>query len=175
LRFSCFNPIAIAFEHRISLAKLRWKITPWATSSRNPKYSFEKLAVAATRPPRITGLAQTIRLHLRPLGVCEHQSIHGKLLLEFESRLRRFVNPESQQTLEDLCRLFTMIITFETEQEVDGLWIAEVPELAGVMAYGASERQAIGKAEALALRVLAERIKHVEAQPMLLSILVAAE
>jgi predicted RNase H-like HicB family nuclease len=58
-----------------------------------------------------------------------------------------------------------MKITFETEQEVDGRWIAEVPELAGVMAYGASERQAIGRAEALALRVLAERIAHGEAQP----------
>jgi predicted RNase H-like HicB family nuclease len=68
-----------------------------------------------------------------------------------------------------------MNITFETEQEVDGRWLAEVPELAGVMAYGATETEAIGRAEALALRVLAERIEHGEAQPMDVRISVAAE
>ena len=53
-----------------------------------------------------------------------------------------------------------MNITFETELETDGRWIAEVPELAGVMAYGATEMEAVGKAEALALRVLAERVVY---------------
>ncbi len=51
-----------------------------------------------------------------------------------------------------------MNITFETEREIDGRWIAEVPELPGVMAYGATELQAIGNTEALALRALAENI-----------------
>lgn len=51
-----------------------------------------------------------------------------------------------------------MNLTFETEQEHDGRWIAEVPELPGVLVYGATQQQAIIKAEALALRVLAERI-----------------
>ena len=55
-----------------------------------------------------------------------------------------------------------MNLTFETEQEEDGRWLAEVPELAGVMAYGASEVEAITKAEALALRVLAKRLEHAE-------------
>ena len=68
-----------------------------------------------------------------------------------------------------------MKITFETEQETDGRWIAEVPELPGVMAYGASQMEAMGKAEALALRVLAERIEHGEARPMNVSVFVAAE
>lgn len=68
-----------------------------------------------------------------------------------------------------------MKITFETEQEDDGRWIAEVPELAGVLAYGKTEQQAIGHAQALALRVLAERIEHGEATPMSLSIHIAAE
>jgi predicted RNase H-like HicB family nuclease len=68
-----------------------------------------------------------------------------------------------------------MNITFETEQETDGRWIAEVPELPGVMAYGASQMEALGKAEALALRVLAERIEHGEAHPMNVSVFVAAE
>ena len=59
-----------------------------------------------------------------------------------------------------------MNITFETEREIDGRWIAEVPELLGVMAYGQTERQAIGNAEALALRALAERIENDEASPI---------
>ena len=46
-----------------------------------------------------------------------------------------------------------MNLTFETELETDGRWIAEVPELPGVMAYDKSE------SEAFALRVLAERIE----------------
>ena len=49
-----------------------------------------------------------------------------------------------------------MDVTFETEQEEDGRWLAEVPELAGVMAYGATEFEAIANAKALAFRVLAE-------------------
>ncbi len=55
-----------------------------------------------------------------------------------------------------------MNLTFETELEDDGRWIAEVPELAGVMAYGATKLQAMSKAEVLALRVLAERLEHGE-------------
>ena len=47
--------------------------------------------------------------------------------------------------------------TIETEQEEDGRWIAEVRELAGVMRYGRTRAEAIARAEALALRVLAER------------------
>ena len=56
----------------------------------------------------------------------------------------------------ELCYRCQMNITFETERETDGRWIAEVPELAGVLAYGATEMEAVGKAEALVLRVLAE-------------------
>ncbi len=59
-----------------------------------------------------------------------------------------------------------MNLTFETERESDGRWIAEVLELPGVMAYGATESETICKAEALALRVLAERFKHGEYAPM---------
>jgi predicted RNase H-like HicB family nuclease len=51
-----------------------------------------------------------------------------------------------------------MDITFETELESDSRWIADVPEIPGVMAYGQTEREAIGFAEALALRALAERL-----------------
>jgi predicted RNase H-like HicB family nuclease len=53
----------------------------------------------------------------------------------------------------------------EIEQEGDGRWIAEVPELPGVLAYGASREQAVTRAQALSLRVLAERLEHGEDIP----------
>ncbi len=55
----------------------------------------------------------------------------------------------------------------EIEREDDGRWIAEIPELPGVMAYGNSRNEAISKAEALALRVLADRLEHGEEIPEL--------
>jgi predicted RNase H-like HicB family nuclease len=68
-----------------------------------------------------------------------------------------------------------MNITFETELETDGRWIAEVPELAGVMAYGATEMEAVSKAEALALRVWAESIQQDERPTMKMFIEIAPE
>jgi predicted RNase H-like HicB family nuclease len=53
----------------------------------------------------------------------------------------------------------------EIEQETDGRWMAEIGDLPGVMAYGATRNQAIGAVEALALRVVADRIEHGEALP----------
>ena len=50
--------------------------------------------------------------------------------------------------------------TVETDREDDGRWIAEVPELPGVLAYGDTREQAIAHAEALALRVLADEIEQ---------------
>lgn len=49
------------------------------------------------------------------------------------------------------------------DREDDGGWIAEVSELPGVMTYGQSRQEAIAKAEALALRVIADRLDHGEA------------
>ena len=51
-----------------------------------------------------------------------------------------------------------MNLTLECEQEEDGRWLAEVPQLPGVMAYGEKRDEAMSKAQALALRVLAERL-----------------
>jgi predicted RNase H-like HicB family nuclease len=59
-----------------------------------------------------------------------------------------------------------MQLTLEVEREDDGRWLAEVPELSGVIAYGASAAEAMSKAEVLALRVLADRIEHGEAAPV---------
>jgi predicted RNase H-like HicB family nuclease len=53
-----------------------------------------------------------------------------------------------------------MNLRIETELEEDGRWIAEVPQLPGVLVYGATAEEAAARAEALALRVLAERLEH---------------
>jgi len=68
------------------------------------------------------------------------------------------------------------MITFkvEVEQEEDGRWLAEVLELPGVLAYGQNQDAAVSKVQALALRVIAERLEHGEAGPQLLSISFAA-
>ena len=58
----------------------------------------------------------------------------------------------------------------ETEREDDGRWLAEVLELPGVLAYGDSQELAVSKVQALALRVIAERLEHGEAGPDLLTI-----
>lgn len=55
----------------------------------------------------------------------------------------------------------------ELDREEDGRWIAEVPDLPGVMAYGSNRDEAISKVEALALHVLADRLEHGEEIPEL--------
>ena len=55
-----------------------------------------------------------------------------------------------------------MRFLIETEQEEDGRWIAEVKDLPGVMAYGQTRDSAIDFVQALALRVIADRIEHGE-------------
>jgi predicted RNase H-like HicB family nuclease len=67
-----------------------------------------------------------------------------------------------------------MNFTIESEQEVDGRWLAEVLELPGVMVYGPTRAEAISKVLALALRSLADRIEHGEAAPTPLNISFAA-
>jgi predicted RNase H-like HicB family nuclease len=56
-------------------------------------------------------------------------------------------------------------LVVQTEQEEDGRWLAEIPAIPGAMAYGSSVEEAARKAEALALKVLAERLEHGEAAP----------
>jgi len=58
-------------------------------------------------------------------------------------------------------------MNIEIERESDGRWIAEIPDLPGVMAYGDSRLDAVAKAEALALRVIADRLEHGEGIPEL--------
>jgi predicted RNase H-like HicB family nuclease len=67
-----------------------------------------------------------------------------------------------------------MKFTVESEQEEDGRWLAEVLELPGVMVYGATRQEALAKAQALALRVMAERLDHGEMLAEPINILFAA-
>ena len=60
-----------------------------------------------------------------------------------------------------------MGLIVEVEQETDGRWLAEVPELPGVLAYGQTRLEAITRAQALALRVMADRLEHGEPVPPL--------
>ena len=60
-----------------------------------------------------------------------------------------------------------MNLQIEVEREDDGRWLAEIPELPGVMAYGQTREEAISRVKALALRVLADRLEHGESVPEL--------
>ncbi len=60
-----------------------------------------------------------------------------------------------------------MNLAIETEQESDGRWIAEIAQIPGALSYGASRQEAISRVEALALRVLADRLEHGEMPPEL--------
>jgi predicted RNase H-like HicB family nuclease len=67
-----------------------------------------------------------------------------------------------------------MQFTLEVEREDDGRWLAEVVQLPGALAYGASAEEAMARAEALALRALAEQLEHGEAGPVDISIVLPA-
>jgi predicted RNase H-like HicB family nuclease len=57
------------------------------------------------------------------------------------------------------------MLKIESEREEDGRWIAEVPTVPGVLVYGTTESEARAKAQALALRVIADRIENGEPLP----------
>ena len=58
----------------------------------------------------------------------------------------------------------------EVEREEDGRWIAEVPELPGVLAYGQTREEAVRRVQSLSLHVLAERMEHGETLPQVESV-----
>jgi predicted RNase H-like HicB family nuclease len=64
-----------------------------------------------------------------------------------------------------------MNFTIECEEEEDGRWIAEIPQLPGVLCYGQSADEAVSKAEVLALRTIAEQLEHGESKPVAINIL----
>ncbi len=64
----------------------------------------------------------------------------------------------------------TVVFSIEIEREDDGRWLAEVPALAGVMCYGVDRDEAVARVQALALRVIAERLEHREAPAEFLNV-----
>jgi predicted RNase H-like HicB family nuclease len=64
----------------------------------------------------------------------------------------------------------TMTFTIELERESDGRWIAEVADLSGVLSYGQTREEAVARVQALALRVIAERLEQSEAPAELLNV-----
>lgn len=70
----------------------------------------------------------------------------------------------------DECYSTSMTFAIELEQEADGRWLAEVPALSGVLCYGQDRDEAVAKVQALALRVIAERLDHREAPAEFLNV-----
>jgi predicted RNase H-like HicB family nuclease len=65
--------------------------------------------------------------------------------------------------------------TVQIDREPDGRWLAEVPLLPGVMCYGGDRNEAVARVQALALRVIAERLENREAPPELINVTFTAE
>lgn len=63
-----------------------------------------------------------------------------------------------------------MNFTIEAEMEEDGRWLADVPQLPGALAYGATRNEAMSRAQVLALRVIAERLEYDETSPQPINI-----
>jgi predicted RNase H-like HicB family nuclease len=57
------------------------------------------------------------------------------------------------------------MLKIEVEREDDGRWLAEIADLPGVLAYGQTREEAIERAKALSLRVMADRLEHGESVP----------
>lgn len=68
------------------------------------------------------------------------------------------------------CYSAFVTLSIELERENDGRWLAEVPDLPGVMCYGADRDEAVARVQALALRVIAERLEHREAPAEFLNV-----
>ena len=94
---------------------------------------------------------------VRPIELSEIQGARGFLI-----KSNRF---EFSLLFADSWRVMRFAV--EIEKEKDGRWIAEIPQIPGVMAYGRTRAQAVTRVEALALRVLAERIEHGETSPLI--------
>lgn len=67
-------------------------------------------------------------------------------------------------------RWWLINVSIELDREADGRWIAEVPALPGVIVYGSTRSEAVAKAKALALPVIADRIEHGEETGELVSL-----
>jgi predicted RNase H-like HicB family nuclease len=76
------------------------------------------------------------------------------------------------QAISERHQCWSGFVTFpiELKREDDGRWLAEVPDLSGVLCYGRDRNEAVARVQALALRVLAERLEHGEGPRELLNV-----
>ena len=101
LRFAIGNEnirldsVAVSLEDGVPIAEHGRQVTPWAARAHDPQHGFDKAPIIAAAPSGIRRLTQTMRLHLRPLGIGQYNSFHPKL----ESQSSAIGNPDSQQTL----------------------------------------------------------------------------
>jgi predicted RNase H-like HicB family nuclease len=73
------------------------------------------------------------------------------------------MSPDRKQPLGTRSEDLRFVI--ETEQEVDGRWIAEIGQVPGALAYGKTKEEAINKAYAIALRSVADDVEHSQQDP----------
>ena len=91
-----FHPVSEPDKDRVPFAERRRQVAPRASRPRDPQHPFDKQPVIRPASSRVSGLAQTVRFHHRPLGVSQNEAVHPQL----ESRQAQSVNPKSQQSLE---------------------------------------------------------------------------
>ncbi len=80
-------------------------------------------------------------------------------------RLRRIATLDLVSSMKRIPQASAFNLKVEFEREDDGRWIADIPALPGVMVYGRTRKQALAGVQALALRVIADRLEHGEAVP----------
>ena len=107
-------------------------------------------------------------------GLCRAQPAPSRPAAKRCVRWKRTALKSTTRSPEATEQVRKMKLIFEIEREDDGRWLAEIGEIPGVLAYGLSEAEATGKAQALALRVIADRLEHGEQDPSLQSIGLAA-
>src|SRR3981189_662366 len=91
------RPVAETRVHAHPVPEGARPIEHSAARAGDPQHCFDKQPVVIAAPAGIARLAKTKRLHLRPLGVSQNESVHSKL----ESQSSPDENPESKQTLAD--------------------------------------------------------------------------
>jgi len=151
------------FNARPSSTALPTDTPPRELPSGNPRLLFSITA-------RHNSLQPTPRKQASHVCLCKS----GRMLFARRGLIRALGLPRCRISWYDSLEVIRMIFTVEFEREDDGRWLAEVPELPGVLAYGQSSDETIAKAQALGLRVLADRLEHSEGALEFLNISFAA-
>jgi predicted RNase H-like HicB family nuclease len=105
-----------------------------------------------------------------PAVVCSALTREPRTIARMTRRVARLVGCSALLDSRPGCYSTRVTFPIELEREDDGRWLAEVPLLAGVMCYGADRDEAVARVQALALRVLAERLEHREAPAEFLTV-----